>query len=463
MAQIPRPSNRDGFEIAIICALGIERDAIEALLDEEYETGGFSYGKAPGDLNVYTLGRLDKQHVVLAYLPAMGLVSAAAVAANLRSSFQRIKLGLVVGICGGVPKTSTGVEIVLGDVIVSTSITQIDFGRQYSHKFIRKREAEDTLVRANPELRAFVGKISGRLSRRRLANRISLYCAKICAQDDFSGSAYPGPSNDVLYPSEHRHKHWIQDCSICKDCNEQDDEVCESALTMSCEELGCHCVLPVKRDRIQRAIGVALDGSELTATAIEEAQKPSVHFGRMATSNHVMKSGRHRDLLAANEDTIGFEMESGGTWDYVPTIVIKSVSDYADSHKNKGWQEYAAATAASCAKAILEEWRSVDKPLQVSSQQNHAGQWQCSDDCTTDCLLTETRLVTPNPVHWTIARPVNTLFTGREDILSELECLVREALGDSLRHDPCTIVISGMGGQGKSELCLQLAHRLRRL
>ena len=65
MARLLRPNTRDDFEIAIICALKIERDAIEALLDEEYETDGFSYGKAAGDSNAYTTGRLGNQHVVL--------------------------------------------------------------------------------------------------------------------------------------------------------------------------------------------------------------------------------------------------------------------------------------------------------------------------------------------------------------------------------------------------------------
>ena len=43
-------------------------------------------------------------------------------------------------------------------------------------------------------------------------------------------------------------------------------------------------------------------------------------------------------------------------WDEVPCIVIKGVCDYADSHKNKGWQNYAAATAASVMKAVMERY-----------------------------------------------------------------------------------------------------------
>jgi len=64
-------------------------------------------------------------------------------------------------------------------------------------------------------------------------------------------------------------------------------------------------------------------------------------------------------------------------------------------------------------------------------------------------------------VHWTVARPRNTLFTGRNDILRELETIVLDAVKNPSRQDLCWIVISGMGGQGKSEICLQLAHRVR--
>jgi nucleoside phosphorylase len=373
MAQILRPHNRDGFEIAIFCALPVERDAVEALLDEEYETDGFSYGKAVGDRNAYTTGRLGNQHVVLAYMPGMGTIRAAAVAANLCSSFEEIKVGIVVGICGGVPTTADGGEIVLGDVIISTSVIQIDFGRQYPNKFIRKKEVEDTLGRANPDIRSFIGKMSGYLVQRRLKDKTSLFSAQICAKEGFCKSAYPGPGHDILYPAEYRHKHQIPGSCICDDCKNQDDDICESALRSSCEELGCDNTLSKKRSRIQRAMGFAPGGNPMMAADIQEAQKPSIHFGRMACSNQVMKSGQHRDRIAAEEGVIGFEMESAGTWDFIPTIVIKSVCDYADTHKNKQWQEYAAATAAACTKAMLEEWRGVDRPGRNPVDREHLG------------------------------------------------------------------------------------------
>jgi transcription initiation factor TFIIIB Brf1 subunit/transcription initiation factor TFIIB len=36
-----------------------------------------------------------------------------------------------------------------------------------------------------------------------------------------------------------------------------------------------------------------------------------------------------------------------------PCLVIRGICDYADSHKNKRWQPYAAGTAAAYAKELL--------------------------------------------------------------------------------------------------------------
>jgi len=178
---------------------------------------------------------------------------------------------------------------------------------------------------------------------------------------------------DMLFPAEYRHKHQVPGSCICDDYMDQDGDICESALQSSCEELCCDETLLIKRKRTQGALGLAPDGSPMIIEDIREAQKPSIHFGRMACSNQVMKSGQHRDRIAAEEGVIGFKMESAGTWDFIPTIVIKSVCDYADSHKNKQWQEYAATTAAACTKAILEEWREVRSLGRNPVDQEHLG------------------------------------------------------------------------------------------
>jgi len=70
-----------------------------------------------------------------------------------------------------------------------------------------------------------------------------------------------------------------------------------------------------------------------------------------------MKSGEDRDGIAARDGVIAFEMEGAGVWENFPgSLVIKGVCDYADSHKSKRWQGYAAATAAAVMKGFLENW-----------------------------------------------------------------------------------------------------------
>lgn len=60
-----------------------------------------------------------------------------------------------------------------------------------------------------------------------------------------------------------------------------------------------------------------------------------------------------------------------------------------------------------------------------------------------------------------VPRAANPLFTGRRDLLQELEDTIRDAIDCPWDRPQCCIVISGMGGQGKSEICLQLARKLR--
>jgi hypothetical protein len=62
-----------------------------------------------------------------------------------------------------------------------------------------------------------------------------------------------------------------------------------------------------------------------------------------------------------------------------------------------------------------------------------------------------------------VTRSSNTLFTGRDDILDGLEATVRASVQLSPPTMQCRIVISGIGGQGKSEICLQLAQRVQSL
>lgn len=46
-------------------------------------------------------------------------------------------------------------------------------------------------------------------------------------------------------------------------------------------------------------------------------------------------------------------MEAAGLMNDFPCLVIRGICDYADAHKHKRWQSYAAGMAAACALEIL--------------------------------------------------------------------------------------------------------------
>jgi nucleoside phosphorylase len=332
-----RPPNRTDFAIAIVCALPLEADAIEALFDEVYDRLGKYYGKQQGDANSYMNGRIGNHNVVLCYMPGMGTRSAASVASNLRVSYTGIELALVVGICGGAPLRPDHREIFLGDVIISDSVIEYDFGRQYPGEFMRKTGVRDTLGRPMPEIRALLNGLRAAMAHDELQTQVLQYLHTL----QHKGTRWNHPqTNDVLYKAAYLHMDHRQGPSIRCCCSEGDipDKICEDALEKNCDDLGC-------------------DPGQIIRRRGPSEANISVHIGTVASGNTVMKSGQHRDTIARKEGVIGFEMEGAGVWDDVPCLIIKGVCDYADTHKSKSWQAYAAATGASAAKAFLEYWR----------------------------------------------------------------------------------------------------------
>jgi hypothetical protein len=89
---------------------------------------------------------------------------------------------------------------------------------------------------------------------------------------------------------------------------------------------------------------------------------PNIHYGLIASANQVMKNAQTRDSFGKGCGVLCFEMEAAGLMNSVPCLVIRGICDYADSHKNKLWQEYAAATAAAYAKLLLSYVRNSKIP-----------------------------------------------------------------------------------------------------
>ncbi|PYH37452.1 kinesin light chain [Aspergillus neoniger CBS 115656] len=404
-----RPRSRDDFTIAIICALPLEADAVEALFDETYDRLCRYYGKQKGDVNAYLNGRVGKHNVVLCYMPGMGNCSAASVASSLRVSYTNVQLALVVGICGGAPTTANGRHIYLGDVVISDALIEYDFGRQYPGGFQRKTGVNDTLGRPSREIRYRLNDLRKPLVCAKFHSQITQYFEQLQGMEE--GWCHPG-IEDFLFNSAYLHKHnkrdvhYDGDCTLCS----RPSQICDDALGSSCDDLGCD-----QSQVIRRRQPSYLD-------------QVSAHIGRVASGDMVMKSAQHRDAIIEREKVIGFEMEGAGVWDNVPCIIIKGVCDYADSHKNKLWQAYAAATAASTAKAFLEHWTSQAQ---------------------------ESLLDTSNTYHFMVPFSRNPRFLGRKDKIKHLWSLL------SAPEGPRRLAITGLGGIGKTQIALELAYLMR--
>lgn len=340
------PRDRTDFQVALFCALPLEAENVQSMFDICWEDQDIQYGKAAGDQNSYNTGIIGKHNVVLVHMPSMGGNSASLAAAGLRSSFRRIQLALVVGICGVVPKhPKTEQEIILGDVVISTAVVQYDLGRQYPGGFQMKNKVEDSLGRANPEIRAFLNMLTTQQNRQRLNKKFEQLVQSKEFQNKIPSATYPGVVHDRLFEASYDHRH--RTGMTCNKCL-VDVGIC----TRSCEELECEDSKLVKRERLV-----------LETSLPNESHAPLVHLGRFGSANTVMKSGLVRDYVSAADEITAFEMEGAGIWEQYPTIIIKSACDYADSHKGKNWQSYAAAMAAACLKVFLTQWDVPDSPL----------------------------------------------------------------------------------------------------
>lgn len=292
------------YTVGWFSALPIELAAATVMLDERHESLPYD----DNDPNLYTLGSIGKHNVVLACLPAgqIGTNSAAAVATRMQSNFPSLRVGLMVGIGGGVP--SAEADIRLGDVVISQphagrgGVVQYDSGKTG----VGGRLTPTSFLNTPPTV--LLSAISQLQSDRyRGQDALSKHFIAFEELPEFSRDS-TGP--DVLYEATYNHIGG----PTCDGCREDKT-----------------------KKRIQRV-----------------SQKVVIHYGTIASGNQVIKDGVTRDRLSVERGgVLCFEMEAAGLMNNFPCLVIRGICDYADSHKNKKWQPYAAAVAAACAKEVL--------------------------------------------------------------------------------------------------------------
>ncbi|KAI1397445.1 TPR-like protein [Hypoxylon fuscum] len=65
--------------------------------------------------------------------------------------------------------------------------------------------------------------------------------------------------------------------------------------------------------------------------------------------------------------------------------------------------------------------------------------------------------IEPKNVHWLVSRPVNPIFTGRRKVIEKIKSAVISFTPGAQKR----FILTGMGGQGKSEVCLKVSNELR--
>ncbi|KAI8648816.1 hypothetical protein NCS56_01497400 [Fusarium sp. Ph1] len=331
--------NHGEYTVGWVCALPKEQTAATAMLDKIHA----DLQKPPNDPNTYTLGSISKHNIVIACLPKgkIGNNAAAAFAAQMVRTFPSIKVGLMVGIGGGIPP-----KVRLGDVVVSTPVDQYpgvvqwDFGKTEKDGFRR----------------------TGALNNSPSALLTAL--TKLETSHEMHGSKTPQYLDDLkmnwpnLVPKYTRHDS-LKDPLFARDSSYRNRGSWEAICSVFWDMilalkflLGWWAFVPTERGAEQVA------NSTVSATADGGRRQPGdirVHYGLIASGNQVIKDARFRDSLneSLGGNVLCVEMEAAGLMDF-PCIVIRGICDYADSQKNKDWQEHAVATAAAFAKELLQ-------------------------------------------------------------------------------------------------------------
>ncbi|RSL60093.1 hypothetical protein CEP53_005575 [Fusarium sp. AF-6] len=398
--MVTPPASRNDFEIAIVCALPLEYDAVCNLVDQFWDD---DYGRAAGDPNMYTNGRVGAFNIVIVLLSGMGKVKATSATASLRSSYPNLELALVTGICGGVPITGSGKELVLGDVVISNTVVQYDLGRRYPNEFETKHTLSDSLGRPALHIQNLVVTFKTSRGLQQLEGRAASHLKTLQSRQ-------------------------FDEDETAKECDDGPGAVCNASRKLSCRELGCDVQQRVSRKRLQDS---------------QRLQVPQVLVGRLGSGDTVLKSGEDRDRIAEEHDLIAFEMEGAGAWDEIPCIIVKGICDYADSHKNKNWQNFAAATAASVAKALVEKYPRTDKPSTSS---------YTPDRTMKTVSNTNPRTLSSHACR-VLAYDRNENFIPRPDINSKLDQLL--PFNSDEFH---SAALWGLGGSGKTQIALRYAY-----
>jgi nucleoside phosphorylase len=302
----------EAVKIIWICAFPLNIAAAKAMLDKIYPRLS---RQDPNDNNRYILGEINNLKIAIACLPVGGqeASTAATVAKNFRRTFESIEFVLTFGILGG--SSTRECDVQLGDVVVSQRLIQLeDVARHNSGKILPQsglqRTSSSQIYPPHVLLPALAHLQS---SHQTQLSRVPRYLTELVEKSPKnveSHLTYSGNSDNRLYKS---HDHTrpgdlsFEECENSKDIHRQG----------------------------------------------REDSDPELHHATIDFGNRLVEEGKMCERPSQDNNLLCLEMEASGLH-HPPSLVVRGICDYANSHKNKPWQQYAAATAAAYAKELLK-------------------------------------------------------------------------------------------------------------
>ncbi|KAH8690153.1 nucleoside phosphorylase domain-containing protein [Talaromyces proteolyticus] len=288
------PPTCGDYTIAWICALPVEVAAAKAILDEIHQ----SLLQPSTDPNAYIYGT----------------ISASTSISHLASTFRAIQFVLMVGIGGGVPSRTDDIQ--LGDVVISKSTGKYSGVIQYDHgKTVQGGCFEQTGMLNHPpqSLLTRIAHLQADQMAKKDNGILTIIQDVIKRNPDMNESFIPpGQDTDSLFRSSYQH---------------------------------------IDNDKENKC--VKCDKQQLVHRHPRNSRTPHIHYGLIASGDQMMEDSETRDRLTQQLGILYFKMEAVGLMNQLPTLVIRGISNYCNSHKHKDWQRYVALTVAVYTKLLL--------------------------------------------------------------------------------------------------------------
>lgn len=318
--------------VAWICILPEEYDSARLLFDQRYNYEDKGIVPDYNDDNRYELGRIGNHEVVMnCPTGSMGHYNAQRIVTKMLGTFPNIRAALLVGIGGGVPNLAgqnpaKHVDIRLGDVVVSSRIISYESGK------MTDKGLTDVQPAFEPETNLFAAASDFRSDLRQDERLLQNKMRQAASKPKNAASIYSRPRADHLFVSDYLH-------------NEP-----------------CQCRLPQPEDQSL----LVPRQHRLKGSLVK------MHIGCVGSADQLLKSAHKRDALSETHGIICVEMEAAAVM-RGNCITVRGISDYCDGHKNDSWHDYAALSAAVCAKELLQR----TSPSRFKLLQRHMTPHEC--------------------------------------------------------------------------------------